>query len=93
MGNLPIPTIRMDSMLHERWRAHFGYEDADGDTAMGDAPAFEQVFAPFASELDWRVASWAVQEGIGQKTLDRLFAIPGVGPTSSSILFPIIMLT
>ena len=80
-------------MLHERWRAHFGYEDADGDTAMGDAPAFEQVFAPFASELDWRVASWAVQEGIGKKTLDRLFAIPGVGPTSSSILFPIIMLT
>ncbi|KIM54116.1 hypothetical protein SCLCIDRAFT_31363 [Scleroderma citrinum Foug A] len=70
--------IRMDCMLHEKWRAHFGYEDANGDMAMGDAPTFEQAFSPFASELDWRVASWAVQEGIGQKTLDWLFSIPGV---------------
>ncbi|KAF9226844.1 hypothetical protein BS17DRAFT_794275 [Gyrodon lividus] len=35
-------------------------------------------FAPFPSELDWRVACWAVQEGIGHKLFDRLLAIPGV---------------
>ena len=75
----------MDHTLHEKWRVHFGYEDANGDMAMGDAPTFEQVFSPFALELDWRVASWAVQEGIGQKTLDQLFSIPGVGPASSSV--------
>ena len=85
--------IRMDRTLHEKWRAHFGYEDADGDTAMDDGATSEQVFAPFASELDWRVASWAVQEGMGQKTLDKLFAIPGVGITSSSVFFPTIILT
>jgi len=28
------------------------------------------------------MASWAVQEGIGQKTLDRLLSIPGVGPAT-----------
>lgn len=82
----PFPTagrvIRMDSTLHEKWRAHFSYEDADGDMAIGDAPIFEQAFAPFASELDWRMASWAVQEGIGQKTLDWLLFILGVGPAT-----------
>ena len=87
----PFPTagrvIRMDTTLHEKWRAHFGYEDADGDTVMGDASTFNQAFAPFASELDWRVASWAVQEGIGQKTLDRLFSIPGVSPLSLMFFF------
>jgi len=50
--------------------------------AISDAPIFEQAFAPFASELDWRMASWAVQEGIGQKTLDWLLSILGVGPAT-----------
>ena len=70
--------IRMDSTLHDRWRALFGYEDADGDRVMDDTPLLEQKFALFASELDWRVARWAVQEGVGHKSLDRLLAIPGV---------------
>ena len=68
----------MDPTLHKKWRAMYGREDADGDTAMGEAALPEQEFAPFASELDWRVARWAVQEGIGHKSLDRLLSIPGV---------------
>ena len=60
---------------------------------MGDVPTFDQAFAPFASELDWKIASWAVQEGIGQKTLDRLFSIPRVGLVSSSVLFSTIIPT
>ena len=68
----------MDHTLHEKWRAMYGCEDADGDTAIGEAALPEQEFAPFASELDWRVARWAVQEGIGHKSLDRLLSIPGV---------------
>ncbi|KAG1760237.1 hypothetical protein EDD22DRAFT_980691 [Suillus occidentalis] len=36
------------------------------------------LFYPFASHLDWEVACWAVQEGIGHKAFDRLLAIPGV---------------
>ena len=66
----PFPSagraIRMDPTLHEKWRAMYGHEDADGDTAMGEAALPEQEFAPFASELDWRVARWVVQEGIPQ---------------------------
>ncbi|KAJ6540166.1 hypothetical protein DFH09DRAFT_1249545 [Mycena vulgaris] len=35
-------------------------------------------FAPFASELDWRIAEWVIKDGPGHKAFDRLLAIPGV---------------
>ncbi|KAG1717810.1 hypothetical protein EDB19DRAFT_1899784 [Suillus lakei] len=35
-------------------------------------------YAPFTSEIDWRVAQWAVVDGVGHNSLDRLLAIPGV---------------
>ena len=54
----------MDRTLHEKWRALFGHEDSSGDVSMGDAASDGLEFAPFASELDWRVANWAIQEGI-----------------------------
>lgn len=78
----PFPTagqvIHMERTLHEKWRLLFRHEDLDGDAAMDDGASSEQQFSPFASELDWRVASWAVQEGIGHKCLNQLLAIPGV---------------
>lgn len=78
----PFPTagqvIRMERSLHKRWRLLFGHEDSDGDAAMSDAGSSGLEFSPFASEVDWRVASWVVQEGIGHKSLDWLLAIPGV---------------
>ncbi|KAG1761013.1 hypothetical protein EDD22DRAFT_780373, partial [Suillus occidentalis] len=33
------------------------------------------LFYPFTSQLDWQVACWAVQKGIGHKAFDRLLAI------------------
>ncbi|KAF8958087.1 hypothetical protein BDZ97DRAFT_1668977 [Flammula alnicola] len=35
-------------------------------------------FAPFSSELDWRVAQWAVKDGPGHNAFNRLLEIPGV---------------
>ena len=35
-------------------------------------------YTPFASSVDWQVARWAIEEGIGQNVLNRLLAIPGV---------------
>ncbi|PPQ91224.1 hypothetical protein CVT25_001188 [Psilocybe cyanescens] len=35
-------------------------------------------FFPFASELNWKVAQWAVMDGPGHNAFDRLLAIPGV---------------
>ena len=35
-------------------------------------------YMPFASELDWRIAQWAVKDGPGQNAFDRLLKIPGV---------------
>lgn len=81
--------IRIVPTLHERWKKLFGGEDLEGvDSAMDmDVDVnMEDKFAPFASELDWRVARWAVQEGIGHKSFDRLMAIPGVGTTISRVI-------
>ncbi|KAF9218666.1 hypothetical protein BS17DRAFT_719962 [Gyrodon lividus] len=35
-------------------------------------------YSPFASKLYWRVAQWAIEEGIGQNSLTWLLEIPGV---------------
>ncbi|KAA1479265.1 hypothetical protein DENSPDRAFT_748679, partial [Dentipellis sp. KUC8613] len=34
-------------------------------------------WSPFKSEMDWKIAKWAIQEGIGHNTLDRFLSIPG----------------
>jgi hypothetical protein len=46
----------------------------------------DKRFAPFASELDWRVARWTVQEGVGHKSFDRLMAIPEVSSSVYTVL-------
>ncbi|KAF9015792.1 hypothetical protein BDZ89DRAFT_888863, partial [Hymenopellis radicata] len=70
--------VQMDESLHHRWRDIFG--DPDGDIAMEgqDPPPSSNIYAPFASELDWRVAQWVVKDGIGHNSFDRLLKIPGV---------------
>lgn len=51
--------------------------DKDGDIVMGK-DGEPHPFAPFSSELDWRVAQWAVKDGPGHNAFDRLLKIPGV---------------
>lgn len=63
--------IHVNEGLKQRWLQTFGSEDRSGSSS-GDR------WKPFASELDWRVACWAVKEGVGYKSLDRLLSIPGV---------------
>lgn len=57
--------------------------DSEGDITMEDAEAPDEAeaskFAPFNSELDWRIAEWAVKDNIGHNSFDRLLGIPGVG--------------
>lgn len=62
--------------------------DKDGDTVMdaGDEP---NPFAPFSSELDWRVAQWAVKDGPGDNAFNRLLEIPGV--SKFSIFFLVVL--
>ncbi|KAJ3504237.1 hypothetical protein NLJ89_g8041 [Agrocybe chaxingu] len=53
--------------------------DKDGDIQMSDpSNAPDPRFLPFTSELDWRIAQWAVRDGPGNNAFDRLLAIPGV---------------
>lgn len=56
-----------------------GEEGATGAGAPKKPPIDPQMrWRPFASELDWRVAMWAVREDVSQGALNRLLAIPGV---------------
>jgi uncharacterized Zn finger protein (UPF0148 family) len=73
--------LRVVDTLHERWKREFGSsQDMQGDVNMSDVSKEEDgsKFSPFASELDWRIARWAIQDGIGHKSFDRLMSIPGV---------------
>ncbi|KAF9003205.1 hypothetical protein BDZ89DRAFT_1146120 [Hymenopellis radicata] len=53
-----------------------------GDTAMDGSGApevgNEEWYKPFASELDWRVAQWMVEQGIGHNAFNEFLRIPGV---------------
>lgn len=49
--------------------------DEQGDVQMAEG---DRTFSPFSSELDWRVAQWAIKDGPGHNAFDRLLEIPGV---------------
>jgi hypothetical protein len=68
--------IRMDESLYERWRAS---HDFSNDIPMDGSDAKpNNIYAPFASEMDWRIADWVVKDNIGHNSLNRLLGIPGV---------------
>ncbi|KAA1473694.1 hypothetical protein DENSPDRAFT_859985 [Dentipellis sp. KUC8613] len=50
----------------------------------------DSAWAPFKSEMDWRVAKWAIQEGIGHNIFDRFLSIPGLSYSNSRGLFKIV---
>lgn len=52
--------------------------DPDGDVNMESGNEEAQKYTPFTSELDWKVAQWAIKDGPGHKAFDRLLTIPGV---------------
>ncbi|KAI0263871.1 hypothetical protein BC834DRAFT_1042725 [Gloeopeniophorella convolvens] len=43
-----------------------------------DATSPGNIYAPFASEMDWEIARWAKQRGPSSRALTDLLAIPGV---------------
>ncbi|KDQ52859.1 hypothetical protein JAAARDRAFT_699996 [Jaapia argillacea MUCL 33604] len=81
--------IRVDRGLDEKWRRRFRDEilGGDGDFEMGDAVdgGGDNPFHPFVSEMDWRVAQWALKESPGHGTFDRLLAIPGLSQTKFNL--------
>ena len=74
--------IRMDQRLHDRWKKLFLHkDDSDNNISTTSNQDMElNPYAPFASELDWRIAKWVVKDQIGHKSFDRFLAIPGVCP-------------
>ena len=72
----------MDKSLLARWQNIFGTNEGNPKDRTADS----NHFAPFASELDWKIAQWAVKDGIGHNSFDRLLNIPGVRLTFFLIL-------
>lgn len=68
--------IRMADTLHEQWHIKFGRGDEDID--MDGSSSDKTNFAPFASEMDWKIANWAIKDSPGNAAFDRLLAIPDV---------------
>lgn len=64
------------------WRRRFAFagwrrpSGTDEDVVMEDPPA--DVFAPFSSELDWRIARWAIKRCPSNAAFDELISEPGV---------------
>ncbi|KAH9913778.1 uncharacterized protein B0H18DRAFT_887721 [Fomitopsis serialis] len=57
--------------------------DVDGEDVSMDVDGEEDTdpnlkWKPFASELDWRVATWVIREDVGQRAINRFLSIPGV---------------
>ncbi|TFK53469.1 hypothetical protein OE88DRAFT_1643214 [Heliocybe sulcata] len=74
--------LRTEANIHARWRKIFEDRerdlDGDGDVVMEDSDGTSNPFYPFSTELDWRVAKWAVEEGPGKKAFDCFLDIPGI---------------
>lgn len=68
--------IRMDQSLHDRWRLAHNLPVDDPMDGSNSAP--DNLYAPFLSEMDWRIADWVVKENIGHNSFNRLLLIPGV---------------
>ena len=70
--------VRMDQRLHSQWKKLFLQDLNDNMATSSDSIPGTNQYAPFASELDWRIAKWVVKDKIGHKSFDRFLAIPGV---------------
>ncbi|KAH9913390.1 uncharacterized protein B0H18DRAFT_837744, partial [Fomitopsis serialis] len=67
---------QVDEDVRRRWlegkegRSSSNTEDATNSDG-------KNPWEPFQSEMDWRFASWAIQEGLTQGSIDRALEIPG----------------
>ncbi|KAF5381819.1 hypothetical protein D9757_008321 [Collybiopsis confluens] len=62
--------IGKDDSVYHKWKNIF-LEQSENQTSVKE-------YFPFASQLDWEVAEWAVKEKISQKSFDRFLQIPQV---------------
>ncbi|KAF9059169.1 hypothetical protein BDP27DRAFT_1239288, partial [Rhodocollybia butyracea] len=67
--------------VYERWESILkskGQQELSSGTTTHDDNLDQKCYHPFASQLDWKIAQWAVTEKISQKALDRLLNVPQV---------------
>lgn len=71
-----------------------GETDVDGDAVMAteeeeeDEEEGDSRYRPFSSELDWRIAQWAVADSASHAAFDRFLNIPGVSVHFAMYLNP-----
>lgn len=62
----------------ERERRRREERGLDEDETIESDDWENNEWIPFRSKLDWDIAKWAIDEGIGKGSIDRLLQIPGV---------------
>lgn len=70
--------ICMDSSLRECWCVAHGIPFDVPMDGSGNSSQTSNIYAPFASEMDWRIAEWFVKDNIGHNSFNQLLQIPGV---------------
>ncbi|KAF9061039.1 hypothetical protein BDP27DRAFT_1149834, partial [Rhodocollybia butyracea] len=73
--------INKHKTVYERWESILkskGQQELSSGTTTHDDNLDQKCYHPFASQLDWEIAQWAVTEKISQKGLDRLLNVPQV---------------
>jgi hypothetical protein len=76
--------VRVSQGLHSRWEHALQNATRHSDVATDGAAASDtsslppEIFYPFKSEVDWKVAEWAVKKSIGHNAFNEFLAIDGV---------------
>jgi hypothetical protein len=80
-----FPFLRAGEVLSHRTK--HGYEDYRSDTTVDTT---DNLYAPFASKVDWEVARWAKLRGPGSTAVTELMEIDGV--SAVLITYPLLHL-
>ncbi|KAF9059021.1 hypothetical protein BDP27DRAFT_1156311, partial [Rhodocollybia butyracea] len=80
-NNTAGKVINKRKTVYERWESILkskGQQELSSGTTTHDDNLDQKCYHPFASQLDWEIAQWAVTEKISQKALDHLLNVPQV---------------
>jgi hypothetical protein len=70
---------------HHGRHAHESYRESIRSQSSAAASDASNMYAPFASKLDWEIAQWAKLRGPGSTAFSELLAIDGVSKFKSSL--------
>jgi hypothetical protein len=85
--------IGQKSNIHQQWKNILQSKKQQLEESTSrtqdhddDGQADDGCYKPFVSQLDWKIAHWAVTENISQKAFDHLLQVPQVKSLNSFLV-------